>query len=76
MSDHLGYYEFIVLYEKDNWSVGYHPTHSATSGPTFIKARNGSGFYYSGMRVMESDDPTIPKDIREAYFFWCAMVVE
>ncbi len=59
---------FIILYSNDKWSVGYWPY---LDGFEHIQIRNAD-VAYSGLIVQGSR--CIPKEVQEAYYFWCAML--
>lgn len=67
---------FITLYAKDGWSVGYHPGYGGMAPAEFIEIMSGAmSVSYAG-KIVRHGSPQIPPEVKEVYFFWCAMLEE
>lgn len=67
--------KFITLYSKKGWSVGYHPGYGGMDASEFIEILSDLGTVsYAGLIVRGARN--IPPEVKEVYYFWCAMLQE
>lgn len=69
--------KFITLYAKNGWSVGYHPGYGGMNPSEFIEIMSGQEVIASyGGKIVRKGSPQIPAEVKEVYYFWCAMLEE
>lgn len=69
--------KFITLYSKKGWSVGYYPGYGGMAPSEFIEIMRGQevNVSYAG-KIVRQGTPQIPPEVKEVYYFWCAMLEE